>query len=794
MKLKKEYEKYQELFNKGFRFNPEECHFFTSQPDTFQKPEGYEWDIVAFDRKEYLNKRLEQLGVSEKDNEIELIDFRSSNYGKRETFPIFTANFHGDIEILQYSLKRETFVFSKDKNNANRENYHAQVRLNPIYADVCEGKYDFTEAKNTPFWHKSLIEAYEEKRDVPTLVITEGQFKAWKASQDGIPTVGITSITHYKQKTTGEIHSEILEFIKVCNVKKVVILWDADCRDISMKQLDNNVDISARPKLFYRLAENIKTQILKWNPGKKLQVFFATIREMEGDLQPKGIDDLLCLNQFTQATVNDFNCIGEMPGRYIYSENITQEHGVKKMRQFFKLHSVNEFYQFHAAKIKERNFIFDNSTYKIEKGAPMIEVSADLKVYKLIGTNYYKLIQSPVPTGKKGDTVTEEVLEPWSSDIIKLVHGKDAVNHIERFEGFTNIASHTEYKAVIDNHWNLYYNIDHKKEDGDFPTIKKLLKHLFEEHFDNEMILDYLTVLYRFPMQKLPVICLVSELQGTGKSTFLYLLKLIFKQNMSVISNNDLTNDFNSQWTSKLIVASEETLLEKKDGYEKIKSLSTAKTIMRNEKNKTAKEIPCMVHFVFCSNHENDFIKINDFDSRLWIRKVKAFTEQINDFDQRLEDEIPQLINFIENREIKYQENGRLFFNPKDFRTEAFNNLVAHSKPSVIKDMEEILIDSFMTFGGTKREMTAEDFRAHFGIRGEINYLNKVIKSFFKVERKKNKDGQEYVTTYNFPITNGNDINTPITISKKGRPFEFFAKNFLTEKQQEQIEQNNLPF
>ena len=759
-------------------------------------------------QKRIFKKAIGGTGSIDQENTVELIDRRTSNYNKHETFPIFTANIHGDIEILQFTLKRETLVFTKDKNNANRENYHAQVRLNPIYADICEGKYDFSEGKNTPFWHPSLIEAFEEKKDVPILVITEGQFKAYKATKEGIPTVGLTSISHYKQRDTAEIHSEILEFIKVCNVKKVVILWDGDCRDISLKQLEKGVDISIRPKMFYRLADNIKTQIIKWNPGKKMQVFFATIRDLDGDLQPKGIDDLLLIKELAPQTVKDFQTIGEMPGRYIFSENITHEHGVKKMRQYFKLHSVNEFYQFHAAKIKERSFIFDNSTYKIENGAPMIEVSADLKVYKLIGTNYYKLIQSPVPTGKKGDTVTEEVLEPWTSDIIKLVHGKDAVNHIERFEGFTNIASHTEYKAVIDNHWNLYYNIDHKKEDGDFPTIRTLLSHLFEEHYENEMILDYLTVLYRFPMQKLPVICLVSELQGTGKSTFLYLLKLIFKQNMSVISNNDLTENFNSQWTSKLIVASEETLLEKKDGYEKIKSLSTAKTIMRNEKNKTAKEIPCMVHFVFCSNHENDFIKINDFDSRLWIRKVKAFKEQINDFDQKLEEEIPQLINFIENREIKYQENGRLFFHPKDFRTEAFHNLVKHSKPSVIKDMEEILIDSFMTFGGLKRELTAEDFRSHFGIRGEINYLNKVIKSYFKAERKKNKDGAEYVTTYNFPLTNPNDPNTPITVSKKGRPFELFAADFLTAEQLKSIhsekeqpkeqpkeeQQSNLPF
>lgn len=215
---------------------------------------------------------------------------------------------------------------------------------------------------------------------------------------------------------------------------------------------------------------------------------------------------------------------------------------------------------------------------------------------------------------------------------------------------------------------------------------------------------------------------------------------------------------------------------------------------MRNEKNKTAKEIPCMVHFVFCSNHENDFIKIDDYDSRLWIRKVKPFQQQINDFDQKLEDEIPQLINFIEAREISYQENGRLFFAPKDFRTEAFNNLVAHSKPSVIKEIEEVLINSFLTFGIEKIEMTAEDLRTHFGIRGEINYLNKVIKQFLKAERKKNSNGVEYVTTYNFKMQNINDSDNPIIVSKKGRPFEFYAKDFLNENQMKELKENKLPF
>lgn len=781
MKLKPQYEKYQDLFNKGFRFDPEEHLFYTADPSTFKKPEGFEdWEIKGFDSTEYLQKRLNELGVSEEENKIELFDEKGKRSKSREEFNVFTANKFGDIEILQYSLHRKALSFlRKGKENANHESYHAQVRLNPLYADFCDGKYDFSEAKNTPFWHRSLIEAFENKSPVPTLVITEGQFKAFKASKEGIPTVGLTSISHFKDRSSGKLHTEIIEFIRECDVQKVIILWDADCRDISLKQLEKGEDVSKRPYQFFKFARSIREMLQEYFIPKRLQIFFGTIQELDGDVQPKGIDDLLIFLGNGKDVRKDIESVGSLPGRYIFTENITTEFGIKKLRAWFKLDYVSEFYRFHQEKIRNKNFIFQNNTYKIEKGSPIIEVSADLKVYKRIGTNFYKLIQSPVPTGKKGDTVTETVLEPWSSDIIKQDHGKDSINQIERFEGFTNIASHVDYKEVIDGHWNLYYNIDHAKQEGDFPTIRILLDHLFKEHYENEMILDYLTVLYRFPMQKLPVICLVSEAQGTGKSTFLYLLKLIFKQNMAVISNNDLTSDFNSQWTSKLIVASEETLLEKKDGYEKIKSLSTAKTIMRNEKNKTAKEIPCMVHFVFCSNHENDFIKINDYDSRLWIRKVDELKEQLNDFDQKLEEEIPQLINFIENREIRYQEKGRLWFHPKDFRTAAFYNLVKHSEPSVIKEIREILTDSFLKYGGDVRKLTANDFKMYFGIRGEVNYLNKVIKGVLKAERTLNSKGEEYVTTYSFPVDDPNNPDQARMITSKGRPFEFRIEQFI---------------
>ena len=49
--------------------------FYTSDPTNFKKPEGFEdWEIKGFDSTEYLQKRLNELGVSEEENKIELLE------------------------------------------------------------------------------------------------------------------------------------------------------------------------------------------------------------------------------------------------------------------------------------------------------------------------------------------------------------------------------------------------------------------------------------------------------------------------------------------------------------------------------------------------------------------------------------------------------------------------------------------------------------------------------------------------------------------------------------------------
>lgn len=780
MKLKDEYKPHSDLLKQGYLFDPEEHLFFVEDNQDFIRPNGYEdWETKIIDTESYLNARLLEMGATEKDNEVALLGGIKMDKNEFFKHQIFQTNKRGDIGILQFSLDRVPYTYIETKP-VKREQYHEQIRLAPWNEKIFAGKYDFSKAKNIPFFPKNLIENYEaDSCPSDMLIITEGQFKAFKAGMEGLPVVGLTSISHYRNKETGTIHTDIIKYIKKCNIKRVVILWDGDCRDISTKAIQDKEDLSKRPRNFYNFATKIREMIQEFVSTKKTKIFYATLKSQEIDEgKSKGIDDLLINHPKEVERIKaDFEQIGDMPSRYIEWFDISNETGKKKLYKWFNLTSATSFYNAHREKIGKNKFIFQGNTYEIKDGSPIMTISADLRQYKRIGTDYYRVVKEPVTLKKTGEIVTEEALVPWTASAIQLDHGKHVLPHIEKFLGFTNQANHTEYQQVIEAHWNLYQNLEHKVMQGKFEHIEILLKHLFQEQY--EMALDYISVLYHKPYRKLPVVCLVSKEQKTGKSTFIYLLKLIFKQNMVSISSNDLIGDFNSHWITKLVVASEETLLEKKEAYEKIKDISTKKSYLRNEKNKVAKEIPCMVHFVFCSNHEDSFIKIDNTDSRLWIIKVNTIEKKIKGFDQKIADEIPAFIDFIQNREISTPDTGeRMYFEPDSLKTDAFYNVVKHSEPSVIKEIREHLGILFAQTGVSEIKMSAKDIKTEFGIRQKLNYINREIKTYLKPEMKLGKDGKPSVSTYAYLLPEPNKTNEFISRKSKGKYFIFKAEDF----------------
>jgi len=199
--------------------------------------------------------------------------------------------------------------------------------------------------------------------------------------------------------------------------------------------------------------------------------------------------------------------------------------------------------------------------------------------YLRVGTNYFKIIQQPLASK---DSIKKIIY--WSGGTINEDHGADFKRKIPKYDSFCNIPDNMNYKRVFGNSYNIYEPIEWKLKPGKFENIEMFLNHIFGEQY--EIGLDYLSIIWKHPTQILPILCLVSSERNTGKTTFLNFLKDIFGFNMTINTNEDFRNQFNSGWASKLIIGVDEVLLDKKEDAERIKNLSTTKSIKSEAKGK----------------------------------------------------------------------------------------------------------------------------------------------------------------------------------------------------------------
>ena len=153
--------------------------------------------------------------------------------------------------------------------------------------------------------------------------------------------------------------------------------------------------------------------------------------------------------------------------------------------------------------------------------------------YLRVGTTIYKRVQQPLSSDRSIET-----LLAWNIETLRQDFGKDYLARIPKYDGFCTVPDHTNYRREIHGFLNRYEPIPFQPAEGDFPHIRGFLSHIFGEQV--KMGYDYLQLLYLRPLQRLPVLLLVSDERNTGKTTFLNLLKSIFGGNVTFNTNEDL--------------------------------------------------------------------------------------------------------------------------------------------------------------------------------------------------------------------------------------------------------------
>lgn len=306
-------------------------------------------------------------------------------------------------------------------------------------------------------------------------------------------------------------------------------------------------------------------------------------------------------------------------------------------------------------------------------------------------------------------------------------YGNRFVENTPYYDGFVNIPSHTNYQQVVPNGGNGLYNKYHplmfQPEQGVHPSWDILIDHIGGEQRD--LLWDYLTILYRYPTQILPVLCLASKENGTGKSTFANALGWIFGENVSLLTQTDLQSQFNF-WVTKLIAVFEE-VSDSKKAINTIKAFSTAKSASLNEKNEKQTNVESFLKILINTNNEDDFIKANNEDIRYWVIRVKPIDTYDPNFDSKLLAEVPAVMWTLVHREISTPKKSRMWFEPRLLKTEALANVVANSRSECAKEILEWAGDKIRASGkGFSANLT--DIKDDMGCKYERTPIRNALK------------------------------------------------------------------
>ena len=346
-----------------------------------------------------------------------------------------------------------------------------------------------------------------------------------------------------------------------------------------------------------------------------------------------------------------------------------------------------------------------------------------------VGTSLYKIVEQP---RLNGGYVKKRIA--WNNETLRQDYGKDYIGSVPKYDGFCTVPEHIGYRPVVVKFLNLYEPIDHRPKEGDFSHIQSLIRHIFGEQY--ELGMDYLQLLYLQPIQKLPILLLVSEERNTGKSTFLNFLKALFQNNVTFNTNEDFRSQFNSDWAGKLLIVVDEVLLNRREDSERLKNLSTTLSYKVEAKGKDRDEIAFFAKFVLCSNNEYLPVIIDAGETRYWVRKIERLQSDDTDFLQKLKAEIPAFLHFLQHRQLSSEKESRMWFAPSLLHTEALQKIIRSNRNRLEIEMQELILDIMDSVGTDTFSFCYNDLLlllVHSQVKVEKHQVRKVLQECWKL-------------------------------------------------------------
>ena len=739
----------------------------------------------------YLEKRLSEIGEVDA-----LVNFKCNDFntGKLVTRTLFSSDDNDNLIIHYHGLHGSPWPYKPTERTSK---YYDRVRVKKPKNGA---KYLSPKGVGLlPFFPPNTIEKYRVKEKINTLFVIEGELKSLAASINGIDAIGLGSIHGFYAPADNnrpyfkEFAPEIIQLIKECKVESIVYVTDADTLSLSY---DYDKDLSKRAISFCSAAINFRSIVKRiiYDGNTDLVNFFYSHINKEFNPRSKGVDDLFN-NQPKEKKeiVNDLLslCLSK---KYFttFDLKVTQD---SHLRSYFGVDSETNFYEVYKDCIGNREFIYRRIKYYFDG-----EYLKTLKDYRLddyvrVGFNYYKIFLKT--RFVEGLMVKTNVIVPWSKSEIVTDLGKNACSKIRKYNDFINVPNWLNYSSVIDNCYNICLPLPYTPRKGLFDNTIKFLQHIAnDDEFikivdgkviespilgcNGTMILDYLSIMFQNPTHLLPIPCLLSKEQSTGKTTLAQLIYNMFQGNSIILQTNDFLSNFNSHWVGKMFICVDEGHFEdKRRAKEQIKQVTTSDTVTLNTKGVAQKEVQSYSKLMICSNDEDSFIKLEKTDTRFWLMKIKSIENKDPGFKAKIFKEISMFADFLIKREIFHPRESRLWFADKYIQNEMFQKFVETSKAHW-----QIEIDQAISYIFENTEET-EVFLAPLDILDIVKQMNTKsnmkklnITNYLKRDLGMKNDNRGNVQSYKSWKVNAYESYSVEHEMKKGRPYLFKKEDF----------------
>ena len=303
------------------------------------------------------------------------------------------------------------------------------------------------------------------------------------------------------------------------------------------------------------------------------------------------------------------------------------------------------------------------------------------------------------------------------------------LSKVPKFKGWTNEPDFFNYREDVGGWLNLSQPLPYEPKEGDWPTIRQLFAHIFGEQI--ELGYDYYSLILTKPKQLLPILVLVSEEQGTGKSTLLQFNGMLIGANAVILNVSQYSQQFNGVYAAKLIIGIDETVISEQFIKERLKQDSTATSIQLRKMHSEHQTLPFYGKFILCTNREKDFAKLEREDMRFWVRKVGKIEQFDAEFIHKLKEEVSAFAHFLMTRQLSVPAPlSRMWFSPEQLKTDALEVVVANSISDCAKDIT-IWAEGIdrPEFGATEKDIWEE-----LGKKYTLSQVRKALKEELLLE------------------------------------------------------------